>query len=76
MSNKRLRIGKRVYTPGTLATEINRAAVTVWRWCRSGDLPAIQIGRNFYIPEDVANDCIARVRAQDAARQTADVGAE
>ena len=39
-------------TPSEVAEYLKVPIQTVWRWCRTGTLPAIKIGKYWRIPRD------------------------
>src|SRR5437764_12636890 len=47
---------------------------TVWRFCRTGQLPATKVGRSYRIPASAFADLEARARAEATAAQERERG--
>ena len=39
-------------TPEEVAEHLKVEVTTVWRWCRTKEIPAIKVGKYWRIPED------------------------
>jgi excisionase family DNA binding protein len=55
--------GNQLLTPKDVASYLKVPVRTIWRWCRTGTLPAVKIGKYWRIPEDDLETFI-RTRAQ------------
>ena len=46
----------RYLTVEEVAELVRVSRMTVYRWVRSGDLPAVRVGRSFRVPEKAVHD--------------------
>lgn len=62
-------VGNEMLTPNEVASYLKVPVKTIWRWCRTGTLPAVKIGKYWRIPQDEL-DAFIRNRAQLPNRAT------
>jgi excisionase family DNA binding protein len=54
------------YSPDEVAVLLGISRSSVWRWIRSGELPAGRIGGRVLIPSEALRDRLAEPRATNA----------
>ena len=64
MTNPVIHPGTTIYTTGDVAREMGCKPATVWTWIQMGRLPALRIGRQYFVtPNDLADFKAARQEA-------------